>query len=191
MSDPIPKVIPIYVGESPSNALAAIFTREIPSIFLAGPSIRRGEEGVSWRVEALELLQKHLTEMRTRTPADLAVFIPEDRPGSTPLEFEEQVRWELHGLSAASCIAFWVPRNMGALPGLTTNIEFGMYCESGKMVFGAPKEAEHVRYMRYICFINSLYTHNNLDSTMVSALAKARQCLPFQAPSGLAGLFGM
>ena len=38
---------------------------------------------------------------------------------------------------------------MKTLPGLTTNVEFGAWVGSGKVVFGAPEGAPHVRYLEH------------------------------------------
>lgn len=43
----------------------------------------------------------------------------------------------------------WVPRDRETLPGLTTNAEWGVWQDSGKIVFGAPKGAWKTRYLRH------------------------------------------
>ena len=114
------------------------------SLFLAGPTAR--SHGVrSWRPEALSLLCK--------LGFDGTVFVPERNKEKKKVKkdefhYQSQVEWEEKCLNIADCIVFWVPRS-DALPGLTTNIEWGTWCRSGKVVLGCPKGAERVRYMQY------------------------------------------
>lgn len=112
-----------------------------PSVFLAGPTMRREswDDLTPWRWDAMRALD-----------GGLVAFVPEPPPKMAwDYGFETQVEWEEFHLKRADCIMFWVPRDMAVLPGLTTNIEWGRWCESGKVVLGAPPEAEHMAYMRY------------------------------------------
>lgn len=111
------------------------------SIFLAGPTPR--DAGTkSWRPEALRLLD----EMGYQG----VVFVPEDAEGewgSGHDAYMNQIEWERKGLDLADIIVFWVPREMERMPALTTNVEFGRYVTSDKIVFGAPEWAKSVRYL--------------------------------------------
>lgn len=78
------------------------------------------------------------------------VFIPEPR-GAWSKDYQGQVEWETSALNMADVIVFWVPRDMDKMPALTTNIEWGLWVDSGKVVFGAPDKAESVRYMKWQC----------------------------------------
>lgn len=129
-------------------------------IFAAGPT-PRSKEVESWRPEAINLFREHGYQG--------SLFIPETR-GDEPFDWERQVQWEESGLNKAKCIMFWVPRDLQILPGFTTNIEFGMHCKSGKVVFGAPTEAVKVGYMRY--YANKLLIPNadTLDNTVKLAI---------------------
>lgn len=114
-------------------------TSTVKSIFLAGPT-PRDEQTLSWRPSALQLLE----EMGFGGH----VFMPEYRDGdSRGGSYEDQVAWETEALNRADVIVFWVPRDMKNMPALTTNVEFGHWCNSGKIVFGAPRNAEHVKYL--------------------------------------------
>jgi len=108
------------------------------SIFLAGPT-PRSVEVMPWRPVAIDILQ------------DLGfkgtVFVPERKDWSVKFNYDDQVQWELNCLELASCIAFWVPRHLNDMLGLTTNVEFGLYIRSGKVVYGRPKNAPHTRYL--------------------------------------------
>lgn len=110
-----------------------------PAIFLAGPTLRGDDKTKypDWRKEALDILEKF--------SFDGAVYIP------SPMKenFGDQVDWEVYHLENADCILFWVPRDLKILPGFTTNIEFGEWLRSGKIVLGCPLDAQKVRYLIY------------------------------------------
>lgn len=111
----------------------------VKSMFLAGPT-PRDSETASWRPRALELLAE--------AGYDGVVFVPEEEGGFLPgHDYDAQLAWERAALDACDVILFWVPRNMAKMPGLTTNVEFGLYVSSGKVVFGAPQGAASVRYL--------------------------------------------
>jgi 8-oxo-dGTP pyrophosphatase MutT (NUDIX family)/nucleoside 2-deoxyribosyltransferase len=128
------------------------------SIFLAGPSYR--ENGIpGWREEAIALLEKK--------GFDGIVFSPEPM---TTLPFEQGEEWEDKYLNMADVILFWVPRDLEKLPGFTTNIEFGDWMESGKIVLGYPEEAPKMRYLKRKCEKLTIPTAHTLESTIDKAL---------------------
>ena len=100
-----------------------------PSIFLAGPT-PRSQDVSSWRPSAIDTL--------SYLGWNGIVFLPEDRSGVFHGDYIGQVEWEEEALRAASCIMFWVPRNLWDLPGFTTNDEWGYWKASGKVTWGAP-----------------------------------------------------
>lgn len=124
----------IYYGEE----MPYKFSR---SLFLAGPSLRSGQEGESWRKDALHILDD--------MGFDGLVFVPENREGRLDEhhDYEGLISWEEKHLNVADCILFWVPRQMEKLPALTTNIEWGTWMASGKVVLGYPEEAERMSYL--------------------------------------------
>lgn len=136
-----------------------IFAREaLPpkgtSVFLAGPS-PRSKDVQSWREGAVALLRSY--------NFDGPIVIPEDRDGpSGDFDFDEQVSWEYDGLRGAKVIGFYVPRDMKILPGLTTNDEWGYWKTSGKCVFAAPQDAQHVKYQFWWARKLNVPTANNL-----------------------------
>lgn len=105
------------------------------SVFLAGPISRDGEK--CWRDEAICALIDAGFQGVFYNP------VTDDYDGF----YNEQVSWELQMLNAADCILFWVPREMKKMPALTTNVEFGSFYKSGKVVLGFPKEAESMDYL--------------------------------------------
>ena len=113
------------------------------AVFLAGPT-PRSEEVQSWRPEAIRLLEA--------ANYDGVVMVPEVEDGewkSGPDAYMEQVEWERKGLDLCDVVLFWVPRDMATMPGLTTNVEAGLYASSGKCVLGAPDWAKSIRYLEH------------------------------------------
>jgi hypothetical protein len=108
------------------------------SIFLAGPSPREPSD-YNWRPEALSILKK------MEYPG--TVYVPLPRSGEWLSDYDAQVDWELQYLEASRVIVFWVPRDLKHLPGFTTNIEFGLFVRSGKVVLGYPENAPKMRYL--------------------------------------------
>lgn len=112
------------------------------SIFLAGPT-PRDVHGTSWRDEAIGLIDAAgLYDVSFRT-----VFSPEIGNGKWLGDYDGQVGWEHMGLELASVIMFWVPREIQHMPAFTTNVEFGMYMESGRIVLGYPTDAPKMKYL--------------------------------------------
>lgn len=114
------------------------------SIFLAGPSLRPGQEGISWRLQALEILQA--------LGYDGIVFVPEFEDGSFDENFnwENQVRWETTCLEIADTILFHINRNIDkSLLGLTTNDEWGYWKDSGKCVLSLTPTADKTDYQKW------------------------------------------
>jgi hypothetical protein len=112
-----------------------------PSVFLAGPTPRSNDVR-SWRPEALNILR------RIGFPG--TVLVPERRDWSVQFDYFDQVEWEHGGLECCTIIAFWMPRQIEALPGFTSNVEFGRYVGSGRVVYGRPEGAPHTRYLDWL-----------------------------------------
>jgi len=83
----------------------------------------------------------------------------------------DQVEWETNALNQADVIVFWVPRDMRTLPGLTTNVEFGLWADTGKCVLGTPPEAEHVRYFQWMATKMKIPNYSTLEATLQEAVA--------------------
>lgn len=123
--------------------------QEIPteiekSIFLAGPSLRPNQSGISWRVKALQILQ--LLEY------DGVVFVPENENNifSDDFDFNKQVEWETKCLQIADNIIVYLNRNIETgLLGLTTNEEWGYWKGSGKCILITEHDADKVRYQEW------------------------------------------
>lgn len=131
------------------------------SIFLAGPSPRDGStdwQG-TWREEAVKLLEK--------LGFDGHVFIPLPFNG---MSYAEGVKWEEHLLEIADQILFWVPRSK-EMPAFTTNVEFGEWMKSGKVVLGYPEDAERMRYLEAKVNKYGSKTYDNLEDTIKACIA--------------------
>jgi hypothetical protein len=115
------------------------------SIFLAGPTPRAtGKPALSWRPEAVRILR----ELGFKGH----VFIPEDEDGVFKGNYYDQTEWEKSALKLASCIVFWVPRDLENMPAFTTNVEFGYWVarDAEKIVLGHPIDAPKTRYLDWL-----------------------------------------
>lgn len=145
----------IYAHEHPLDGIKQ-------SIFLAGPSPRDAND-YNWRLEAVECLR------RKRFLG--AVFIPLPRDGNWLPNFNAQVNWEWEYLESADVIAFWIPRDLKSLPGFTTNIEFGLYVKSGKIVLGFPERAPKTRYLHLLAQKHGVMVFHTIEATIDAAIA--------------------
>ena len=138
-------------------------TEVVKSIFLAGPT-PRDKDTTSWRPEAIKLLE--------RLGYDGHVFVPEPRDGKFSGDYVDQVEWETQALNQADVIVFWVPRNMKTMPALTTNIEWGLWADTGKCILGTPTGAESVRYLQWMATKMKIPNYSTLEATLQEAIAK-------------------
>lgn len=130
---------------------------EGPGLFLAGPT-PRSVAVPSWRLEAI----KYLNLLGYAG----VLFIPEPFAA----DYDKQIAWEEAALTAAKVICFWIPRNLDNMPGFTTNIEFGTWMQSGKVVLGAPKDAPKMSYLRYYAKKYQMPQADSLQQTLAIAL---------------------
>ncbi len=138
------------------------------SIFLAGPS-PRDENIKSWRIEALNILKEngYMGE----------VYVPERKGGWDGVDYIEQVEWEHEALHGCDVILFWVPRDIqGGMPGLTTNVEFGLYCgdHDRNIVYGRPDDADKIRYLDFV-YVNHTgeAPKNTLEETLLESMHRS------------------
>jgi 8-oxo-dGTP pyrophosphatase MutT (NUDIX family) len=123
----------VYSNQRPPET----FTK---SIFLAGPT-PRSEDVYSWRIDALRILEQ--------LNFDGVVFVPEFSTGK-PTDYDAQVDWEKECLTMADRIVFWVPRELKTMPAFTTNVEFGTWIDSRKVVFGCPEGSPKNTYLKWL-----------------------------------------
>lgn len=123
------------------------------SIFLAGPT-PRDKDTISWRVDAVKILEK--------LGFDGIVYVPEYSTWKPKTDYVDQAMWERKGLSNATIIAFWIPRHLPDMPAFTTNVEFGYWLHSGKVVYGRPNDAEKIKYLDWLYKLD--YNKEPIDS---------------------------
>ncbi|MGR6997628.1 NUDIX hydrolase [Yinghuangia aomiensis] len=116
---------------------------------------------------AVDLIRRHWAG-----PGDLVVFVPESSTGAFTADYDDQIGWELRWLSAADQVLFWVPRDLGTLPGLTTNDEWGWLKDSGRAVFGSPPDAAKVRYQREYARNHGIPLADTLDAAVRAVLGR-------------------
>ncbi|MEW2623650.1 nucleoside 2-deoxyribosyltransferase domain-containing protein [Streptomyces sp. NPDC048106] len=145
------------------------FPADGPSVFLAGPTPDKSTPVPSWRPEAARLLAEQWTGEQP-----LTVLSPESRHGKRADRYETQVDWETAARAAASAILFWIPRDLRTLPGMTTNVEFGLDVSSGRAVLGAPADCpnpERNRYLIYVAHRHGVPVCTTLADAVAAALA--------------------
>jgi len=136
-----------------------------PSVFLAGPT-PRDSSVLSWRQEAIRLFESMGHKGW--------IFVPEPAAGLDAWNWngKAQMDWERCYLAQASVILFWIPRSEDKLPGLTTNLEFGMWIcrDPRKVVFGAPEDAWKMDSLDYYGRIHGVDRYVTLSDTVKSAM---------------------
>ncbi|WP_395109595.1 nucleoside 2-deoxyribosyltransferase domain-containing protein [Actinomadura sp. SCN-SB] len=151
-----PEVITVSALEEPPDGWDA-------AIFLAGPT-PRSPRVASWRPEALDELRE-----RWRHEGRLVVFVPEHRNGAYD-DHAAQIEWEERCLHLADEVLFYVPRELRTMPAFTTNVEWGMWHDSGRVVFGAPPDAPKNRYLLHYAAKHGVPTATDLPGTVAAAL---------------------
>lgn len=150
------EVVVVHANEAPPKSWDA-------AVFLAGP-LPRSAEVPSWNPEAIAHLREGWCE-----DGRLVVFTPEPRAGVT-VDYTGQIEWEHRGLHDADAIVFWVPRDLETMPAFTTNIEFGSWYDSGKVVFGAPVSAPKNEYLVHLAESRGVPVADTLEGTVQAAL---------------------
>jgi len=138
----------------------------IKSIFLAGPT-PRNKATASWRPEACRILA---AQGFTGT-----VFVPETDGFFPNDSYDNQVHWEWEALNQATVVAFWVPRVIKTMPAFTTNVEFGMMCQSGKVVLGYPQGAPKMTYLDKLAKRYKMSIQPTLETVLTEAIAATRR----------------
>ncbi len=144
-----------------------------PSVFLAGPT--HSDRTQSWRPAAIEALAAAWTGDTV-----LNVLSPESRGGVRAAHYRDQVDWETMARGCANAVLFWIPRDMDAMPGMTTNVEFGLDVSTGRAVLGCPEDCpnpERNRYLIYVAELHGVPVLSKLKDTAQAAVeVAARTC---------------
>ena len=134
------------------------------SIFLAGPT-PRGENALSWRKEACDILEK--------LGFGGVVYVPEYSSWKPKESYIDQAMWERNALTEATIIVFWVPRYLPDMPAFTTNVEFGYWLKSGKVLYGRPDDADKIKYLDWLYELDyKVKPINNLQYLLETAVSK-------------------
>lgn len=132
------------------------------SIFLAGPT-PRNLNIVSWRKKAIKKLEK--------LGFDGVVYVPEYSSWRPLEDYYTQVMWERTALKESTVILFWIPRSLPDMPGFTTNVEFGYWLHTKKVVYGRPDTAVKIKYLDWLYMTDyGLEPINNLDGLLRDGL---------------------
>ena len=124
------------------------------SVFLAGPTPRESSTP-SWRPNMIKTIREKGFQ------GD--ILIPEKRGNYLDYEYVVQTKWEVKYLNIASKILFWIPREIDKMPGFTTNIEFGEFMHSGKIVLGYPEGAAKMRYLQVRAEMHDIPVRRTMD----------------------------
>ncbi len=90
--------------------------------------------------------------------------------------YVDQAMWERIALSEATTIVFWIPRHLRNMPAFTTNVEFGYWLHTGKVVYKRPDNAEKIKYLDWLYKLD--YGNkpiNNLQELLQLAVIKTNE----------------
>lgn len=137
------------------------------SIFLAGPT-PRGENAKSWRTDACKKLEE--------LEFDGVVYVPEYSTWKPKVDYIDQAMWERIALTESTVILFWIPRSLPDMPAFTTNVEFGYWLHTNKVIYGRPNNAEKIKYLDWLYKLDyNEEPYSDLDTLLVGTIAKANK----------------
>ena len=129
----------INFSDEPAN-----LSKDKKSIFLAGPTVRDSSYELSWRKQACDILNE--------LGFDGIVYVPEFGKSNNPMDFLSQAGWERECLQNADVIIFNLCRNFPDVPGMTTNVEFGMWLtkKPESCLLCSPEGCNKNRYLEWL-----------------------------------------
>lgn len=147
----------------------------LPSVFLAGPTVRGHQPHLkSWRYEAVDLFKSHGFNGNVIIPE----FEQQQHTESDKYRYDIP-EWEYVGLQRSQAIMFWIPRTR-ELIGLTTNHEHGYWLalHREKMIYGRPDDAYRMTYLDVMWYADAKRRgwksvppiHNKLEKTIIATL---------------------
>ena len=137
------------------------------SIFIAGPTPRNGNVE-SWRTEACRKLEK--------LGFNGVVYVPEYSTWKPKEDYVDQAMWERIALTEATVILFWIPRELPDMPAFTTNVEFGYWLHSGKVIYGHPDNAKKVKYLDWLYKVDyNKEPFSNIDELLKESINLANE----------------
>lgn len=123
-------------------------TKVKATIFLAGPNPRYKDGDAvqqTWRHEVVAKLEEKGFDGHVFIPMPDTCYFGDVVSGAVS-DYDHQIEWEDSAMGRADAILMWVDRTK-EFPAMTTNIEFGRYLESGRLVYGRPDTALNVKYL--------------------------------------------
>ena len=79
-------------------------------------------------------------------------------------------------LTEATVIVFWVPRRIPEMSGFTTNVEFGYWLPSKKVIYGRPNEAQKNKYLDWLYELDyDKKPIDNLEELLKEAISMAER----------------
>ena len=137
------------------------------SVFLAGPT-PRGENVESWRTKACQIIEQY--------GFDGIVYVPEYSSWKPKTDYVDQAQWERDALANSSVIAFWIPRFLPDMPAFTTNVEFGYWLHTGKVLYGRPDAAKKIKYLDWLYKTDmNIEPFNNLEDLLINSVELANK----------------
>ena len=112
------------------------------SIFLCGTMPRDNE--TDWRKQVIDALEDYGYDGVVYNPDYSNIDI------SRRLSYSDQILWEINAMKSSAIVCFWIDREMPKHPGLTTNVEFGYWVRSSKVIYGRPHNDEKCFYLDYV-----------------------------------------
>lgn len=135
------------------------------SIFLAGPT-PRNENIESWRTKACKILEE--------LNFDGVVYVPEYSNRKPKVDYVDQANWERDALINSTVVIFWIPRSLPDMQAFTTNVEFGYWLHTGKVIYGRPDYADKIRYLDWLYKEDcNKEPKNNLEDVLKEAVELA------------------
>ena len=135
------------------------------SIFLAGPT-PRDEKTKSWRTTACERLNE--------LGFDGVVYVPEYSTWKPKADYVDQAMCEREALTESTVIMFWIPRSLPDMCAFTTNVEFGYWLHSGKVIYGRPDNAAKIKYLDWLYKMDyNKVPINNLEELLKESMILA------------------
>ena len=132
------------------------------STLLAGPT-PRDENTISWRIDVCDRLEK--------LGFDGVVYNPEYSSWKPKSSYIDQAEWEREALTEATVILFWIPRDLKDMPAFTTNVEFGYWLHTGKIIYGRPDNSVKNKYLDWLYKLDyNKEPFNDLDKLLKEAI---------------------
>ncbi len=113
---------------------------------------------------------------------DGIVYVPEYSTWKPKEDYIDQAMWERIALTDATVILFWVPRKLPDMAAFTTNVEFGYWLHSGKVVYGRPNDASKIKYLDWLYRLDyDKNPYENLQSLLGASVELANNLYDEQA----------